>query len=66
MALSKAQKKYIAIARAARRLRARLADIDWELEVLAPKVQELAQTERDNHVDITAPEEGDWDALADG
>lgn len=64
MALSKAQKKYIAIARAERRLRARLADIDWELEVLAPKVQELAQMERDNHVDIDAPKEGDWDGLA--
>lgn len=39
--LARAKKKYIAIKRAQRRLQTRLADIDWEYEVLLPEVAEL-------------------------
>ncbi len=42
--LSRAKKKYIAIKRAQRRLETRLADIDWEYDVLLPEVAELEFT----------------------
>lgn len=39
--LRKAKKKLLAIRRAERRLRNRLADIDWEEEHLLPEVEKL-------------------------
>ncbi|GIV03994.1 MAG: hypothetical protein KatS3mg015_2824 [Fimbriimonadales bacterium] len=45
MALSREQKKLIAIRRAERRLLRRLEDIDWELDELLPEVRELAERE---------------------
>lgn len=52
MALSRAQKKLLAIRRAERRLQARLADIDWELDVLAVEVKELAELEKTENVTV--------------
>lgn len=37
----RAQKKLIAIRRAERRLKTRLEDIDWELDVLKPEIEAL-------------------------
>lgn len=45
MALSREQKKYIAIKRAERRLMHRLEDIDWELDELLPAVEKLGELE---------------------
>ena len=36
-----AKKKYLAVKRAERRLRNRLADLDWEHEVLKPELEAL-------------------------
>ena len=52
MALTRAQKKLLAIRRAERRLQARLADIDWELDVLAAEVKELGELEKTENVNI--------------
>lgn len=52
MALSRAQKKFLAIERAKRRLQHRLEDIDWELDDLAPKVAELAELEKSENVNV--------------
>ena len=52
MALSRAQKKLLAVRRAERRLKARLADIDWELDELAREVKELGELEQTENVDI--------------
>lgn len=52
MALSRAQKKLLAIRRAERRLQARLADIDWELDVLAAEVKELGQREATENAQV--------------
>ena len=52
MALSRAQKKLLAIRRAERRLQARLADIDWELDELALEVKALGELEKTENVDI--------------
>ena len=41
--LSKAKKKLLAVRRAERRLRNRLADIDWEHDVLLPEVEALEE-----------------------
>lgn len=43
MALSREQRKFVAIMRARRRLERRLEDIDWELDVLAPQVKEIGE-----------------------
>ena len=45
MALSRAQKKLLAIRRAERRLANRLADIDWELDNLQAEVERVGQLE---------------------
>lgn len=42
-ALLRARKKFTALKRAERRLQNRLADIDWEYDVLQPQVKELEQ-----------------------
>ena len=42
--VKRARAKYIAIQRAKRRLENRLADIDWEYEVLKPGLRRLEQT----------------------
>jgi hypothetical protein len=52
MALTRAQKKLMAIQRANRRLQGRLDDIDWELDYLAPKVAELAKLEASENVTV--------------
>jgi hypothetical protein len=39
--LARAKKKYIAFKRAERRLETRLADIDWEYDVLLPEIAQL-------------------------
>lgn len=39
--LVRARKKFTALKRAERRLENRLADIDWEYDVLLPQVKEL-------------------------
>lgn len=39
--LARAKKKYLAIRRAERRLQNRIADIDWEFDVLIPEVEKL-------------------------
>ena len=45
MALSRAQKKLLAIRRAERRLKDRLATIDWELDELSAEVESLGELE---------------------
>ena len=40
----RARKKLIAIRRAERRLKTRLADIDWEYDNLRPELREFEQT----------------------
>ena len=45
MALSRAQKKLLTIRRAERRLKNRLADIDWELDNLQAEVERVGQLE---------------------
>lgn len=52
MALTRAQKKLLAIKRAERRLQHRLDDIDWELDALAPQVAELKELETKEVVQI--------------
>ena len=39
--LVRARKKYATLKRAERRLQNRLADIDWEFDVLLPQIKEL-------------------------
>lgn len=52
MALSRAQKKLLAFERAQRRLERRLDDIDWEIDYLTPKVEELKEIETKQNVTI--------------
>lgn len=52
MPLTRAQKKFLAIERAKMRLRNRLADIDYELDVLMPALQDLAELEQKKNVEI--------------
>ena len=52
MALSRAQKKLLAVRRAERRLKARLADIDWELDELAKEIKELGELEQTENVNV--------------
>lgn len=54
MAYSRAQKKYLAIARAKKRLEQRLEVIDWELDKLAPEIQRIAELEQASVVEIEA------------
>lgn len=39
--LARAKRKLLAIRRAERRLKTRLADIDWEFDVLLPEIEKL-------------------------
>jgi len=39
--LNRAKKKLVAVRRAERRLQTRLADIDWEFDILLPEVEQL-------------------------
>jgi len=41
--LARAKKKLLAIRRAERRLQNRLADIDWEMDVLLPEIEDLKE-----------------------
>jgi hypothetical protein len=59
MAASRQEKKYIAIQRARRRLENRLADIDWELDVLLPQLKELRQLEEKEMLHVELAAEGD-------
>lgn len=61
MALSRAQKKLAAIKRAERRLQHRLDDIDWELDVLAVEMAEMAELEskEDVNVELEAGDAGE-------
>lgn len=52
MPLSRAQKKLLAIKRAERRLQHRLDDIDWEMDEMAPQVQELGVLEEAENVTV--------------
>ena len=52
MPLSRAQKKLLAVDRARRRLERRLEDIDWEIDVMTPKVKELGELEKKNNVTV--------------
>lgn len=63
MAQSRAQKKFLAIKRAERRLQHRLDDIDYELDVLLPEVERIAELEKTQDVKIEL-ESGD-EAKAD-
>ena len=56
MASSRNERKLLAIERARRRLENRLADIDWELDVLAPKVASLRELEKAEDVTVEAGE----------
>ena len=64
MALSRAQKKFLAIQRAERRLQHRLDDIDWELDELAPEVAALKELESKENV-VVGLEAGSGDAGED-
>lgn len=59
MALSRAQKKFLAIKRAQRRLQHRLEDIDWELDELAPAVAEIKSLESTQKVEIEVGHEAE-------
>jgi hypothetical protein len=59
MTVSRAQKKFITIERAKRRLQNRLSDIDWELDVLTPQVEELKALEASHNVEIGVVSEDD-------
>lgn len=54
MAYSRAQRKYLAIARAKKRLEQRLEMIDWELDELAPEVENIAVIEATDNLEIEA------------
>lgn len=56
MPLSRAQKKYVAVARARRRLQHRLDDIDWEMDVLAEEVKAIGELEETKVVEIEVGE----------
>ena len=64
MAYSREQKKYIAVARARRRLERRLEDIDWELDVLADEVEQIGELAQSNQVEIGVGDMGDEDVSA--
>lgn len=57
--LSRAQKKYLAIERAKRRLQHRLDDIDWELDELQPSVKELGMLEATQNVEVGVGDAGE-------
>jgi hypothetical protein len=59
MAGSRAQKKFVTIERAKRRLQHRLDDIDWEFDELAPAVAELSVLETTHNVEIGVSSEDD-------
>ena len=61
MPLSRAQKKYLAIERAKRRLMHRLEDIDWELDELQPAAKRIAELEASNRVEIGVGDDRDDD-----
>lgn len=52
MALSRAQKKLLAIRRAERRLLNRLADIDWEYDVLSKEIEQMKELEQTESIEI--------------
>lgn len=52
MALSRAQKKLLAIRRAERRLLNRLADIDWEYDVLLKEIEQMKELEQNEAIEI--------------
>lgn len=52
MALSRAQKKLLAIRRAERRLLNRLADIDWEYDVLLKEIERMKDLEQTEVIEI--------------
>lgn len=52
MPLSRAQKKFLAIERAKHRLRQRLETIDWELDELQGKLDELRELEQSQNLEI--------------
>jgi hypothetical protein len=52
MALSRAQKKLLAIRRAERRLLNRLADIDWEYDVLLKEIEQMKGLEQNEAIEI--------------
>lgn len=52
MPLSRAQKKFLAIQRAKKRLEQRLDTIDWELDELQPDLQKLGELEQKKNVEI--------------
>lgn len=52
MALSRAQKKLLAIRRAERRLLNRLADIDWEYDVLLKEIEQMKELEQTQSIEI--------------
>ena len=52
MPYSRAQKRYITIQRARRRLENRLADMDWELDELEPDVKQLGELEASENVTV--------------
>lgn len=59
MALSRSQKKLLAIRRAERRLQSRLSDIDWELDVLAQEVKMVGELEAQGQKVTVELESGD-------
>ena len=65
MPLTRAQKKYVAIARAKRRLQHRLDDIDWEMDELAGEVAQLGELEKTQNLEIEASGEDVVDEVQD-
>lgn len=57
MPLTRAQKKFLAIQRAKKRLEQRLETIDWELDELQPALKELAELEQTQNVEIEMADE---------